>query len=166
MYIKFDLLQTFTEKLKRLIKLFNKKHNGVLISQLDESAGLGCHPFHMTLYGNVTKAFPSKENMSCFVSRFRRRVNDVTLELTGEIRVTSKGTVLLMVKGDDALDWTLYDMEEHNDKLTNCYVHDQMGHITLGKIFDKSYNGRRFRYNISGYFLGKQFSPSSLGWDM
>jgi hypothetical protein len=160
-----------TNDLKRLIVTINKKYREpILVSQLDEMAGLGCHPFHMTLFGSVEKSFESEAKLKEFLGWYHHMEDSMEMIPSNKIKVTGRGTVLLEVKLCDMGEWVVGDMERRNSSLKkNCYVHwtqnDTLkGHITLGKIFDRRFHKKTLKFP-SDVQLDEDYRVGSISWN-
>eukprot|EP00466_Bigelowiella_natans_P016874 jgi/Bigna1/142412/aug1.70_g17120 len=106
MYIKADLEGPLIDAIKRLIAMVNQKvKKELIISQLDKRAGLGCHPFHVTLCGRIDKLlgpiFRSEEHLTEWIKKWDKIRGIVKLTAPKLLRVTNRGTLMLVLESKD-----------------------------------------------------------------
>ncbi len=161
--------------------------SGTMLSQLDPAAGLGCHPFHITLLGGVHNVFSGahfKHHLEAFLQPWTEKVaRDVscsyapTFSITNQIRISPQGRVLLLIQQEDPthnrlnqIGYEMYDALHRHPRLNDYYIRPETGnlHITIGTIRDPKY----FRQTITidderlkQIFSQNSYSIDSFGWD-
>lgn len=158
MYIKVDFKKETLLSLKNLTKYLNKVLAG-FISQVKPEAGLGCHPFHITLVGKVQKEL-KEEEITPFLIKWEERLDDIKIGFTKNIWITSTGKVQLLVKSNSLK--ALGNEIHANIPKASSYCRSKNLHITLGVC---KLRMKKLRVPLDIFNLDGSVSISHFGYD-
>ena len=128
MYIRLAFSKNSQQNIEKLIK--NIEDNKLFVSQLNEKAGLGCHNFHITLIGQLTKIHKN------IIKEVFSQINEGTFYVIPlYFSVTRYGYVKLMIKYNvniiQLVNKIMKYIPEGNGYFTNT-------HITIGRYFGQN----------------------------
>lgn len=162
MYIKACLNTNFIEDIILPIIKFLYSTNIGFIDQLSPEAGLGCHPYHITMIGGITYEYSNY--IESFIKIWYRDVDYVSIMPSNQIKITNRGRVLLMIHSA-----TLNEMSNHmitkimEDNVINkpLNIYHKL-HVTLGITTNKNLYGKQFTiYDMPE----KEYGIGDFGWD-
>jgi hypothetical protein len=167
MYIKANPNNNLLNEVNNIIIKFKEFIGDTFIEQLDERAGLGCHPYHITLIGNINKEFKDPNIINRFLSKWNHDIDVVEININNCIKITNHGTVLLLIESPYLIQIGNEMLEELSNNVSS-YLSNL--HITLGKVFDKNlFNKTLFMnddlYSQLTHDKPLNYSIISFGWD-
>jgi hypothetical protein len=163
MYIKVDLSTNFLSDIQKLVSILENS-NIDFIGQLRPEAGLGCHPYHITIAGNINNCFKNQDELDNFLLRWRHDNDVITITPTGRYKITKTGKIIMLVNspylkqiGSEIIN------ELPNNRKVNSYINSKYLHITIGITTNKFFFGKEFTSKFA--FLNNTYYSSSFGWD-
>ncbi len=148
MFIKADLDYSFIQVIKRINLYLENVLEKNFISQELPEAGLGCHPYHITLVGKVHNIFDDLNSINRYLEKYQSGCTDLMIEITNQIKITNKGTVIWYVEshGLRGLGYKIFEDLNYefifDDKILSNYTNSDYLHITLGICTNKDYYGK------------------------
>lgn len=163
MYIKANPDHNLLEDLDKIIKKLELFLGDKFINQLNEKAGLGCHPYHITLIGKIHNEFSNINLINNFLYNWKNDTDVVEIKINNNIKITNYGTVLLSIESP----YLIQIGAEMLEKLsTNVLSYLSKLHITLGRVFDDKLLNRTIFMDDDLYSqLTQNYSINSFGWD-
>lgn len=187
MYLKLDLPEVLCEELKELIKelqqnLFSPQQ---VLSQLDPAAGLGCHPFHVTILGKLQAVCSDKNQLTGFcqgVSSWLMKdeyAPRIEISISHQIKISRQGRILLIINdaessiGPNSIRGFTSDLCSHHgiqrDRVNDYYIRpDTEMHITIGTMTEPNFLGRTITMDtalMQRLFTQSKYRLNSVGWD-
>ena len=170
-YIKANLSDYFVNKIItpqiNLLKLMNIN----FVDQLNEEAFLGCHPYHITIMGNIHVNENLESYCKSTVNELNKNANNIIFTVSNKIKITKNGTVMLLINSITLKDLgnKLYNTMINNGKhlkLPNSYCKSEKMHITLGKIINKvDEHNKILSIKIPKECYNECYEIDQFGWD-
>lgn len=170
MYIKANLSQEFINNIIDPVIADLRNLSIGFIDQLDPEAGLGCHPYHITLVGKIN-AEKTAIDITTLLNNKTKSIKSCKCLITGYIKITRNNTVLLRIKSVDLSNICKNICERlldvHRLNTYNDYSNfNNDFHITLGKIFPKKYlNSTQDEVYFSEKIKNYIFNVDTFGWN-
>ena len=143
------------------------------INQLDPSAGLGSHPYHITLIGKIGSI--NANELDIFLSRWRNDHDVVEVIPTNLIKATHNGLVLWLVSspslnqiGSEILRELRSHLRKNYDvyeTTLDSYIDQKYLHITLGILTTPTLFGKTFTLPTNLIPEDISFSIDGFGWN-
>jgi hypothetical protein len=163
MYIKANPEHNLLDDLDKIIKTLELFIGDNFINQLDERAGLGCHPYHITLIGKIDNEFSNINLINNFLYKWKNDTDIIEIKINNNIKITNSGTVILSIESPYLIQIGTEMLEELS---TNVSSYLSKLHITLGRVFDNKLFNKTIFIDDNLYSQLKQnYSIYSFGWD-
>jgi hypothetical protein len=163
MYIKGVLSYDFVNlTLSKVIFLLGEA-NFDFIDQLNPKANLGCHPYHVTIIGNINGCFPDANKIDSYLSRWSRDLDYVKFKLVNKIRISNRGLIKLFVKSSSLKEVAHEIFETLKTKSTRVrpFYNEEYFHITLGVTRDPRWFGKDISIDVTN----ESFTFDKFSWD-
>lgn len=164
MYIQAVLSYDFIQNVLVSLILTLKSLNFDFIEQLDPDAGLGCHPYHITIIGNVASCFPCTDEIDRYLSRWNHDLDYIKIKPINKIRISKNGNVTLLIKSLGLKEVAHDIFETIKLKSTynlNPYYYSKYFHITLGVTRNSKWFGQEITINIPT----KSYTLEKFSWN-
>ena len=166
MYIKLDLTQNLLDHIRIINYNLGLTYGTDFIAQELEEAGLGCHPYHITLIGRIHNVFNSEIMLNEYIDQFKETCTNIKIKPTNQVKITNKGTVLWLIESHQVKLLGKYMYTDLNNSRVSNYCDSTYVHITLGIIKTKElYNKIITMHDDLFNILDKEYGIERVGWD-
>ncbi len=166
MYFKVDLDLLLIEHIDIINQQLRITFGNDFIPQELPEAGLGCHPYHITLVGKIHHIFDELESANDYICQFQSKCSDIVVKPSDQVRITNRGTVMWIIHSD-----TLKNLGKNiykhlrNRKLSDYTTSDYL-HITLGICKNINSHGKTIHMHPDLFnILNNEYKITSLGSD-
>ncbi len=166
MYIKLDLTQNLLDHIKIINYNLGLTYGSDFIAQELEEAGLGCHPYHITLVGKIHNAFNSENALNQYIDNYKESCTNIKIKPTNQVKITNRGNVLWLIDSHQVKLLGKYMCIDLNNSRVSNYCNSTYLHITLGIIKTKSLFNKTITMHDDLYtILDKEYGVEKVGWD-
>ena len=163
MYIKANLNYKLNYQITQIVSSLKQFLGNDFIEQSDEKAGLGAHPYHITLIGRVEKDFNNPNLIPNFLYRWQNETDVITVNLVPIIKITNRGTIMIFIDSPYLVkiaDEMICELSNNVSSYTSNL------HITLGRVFNKNLYNKTINIDELYYSqISKDYFVDSFGWD-
>ena len=165
MYIKADLSDILLRDISRINFELGRTFGYDFIAQELPEAGLGCHPYHITLVGKVHNLFDNLDSVNHYLGKYQQLCGDILMNPTNQVRITNRGTVLWFVESDKLKLLGKNILNELNNPRLSDYTNSQYLHITLGVCKNKKLYGHTIQMHSDLFDTLGIYQIKNLGSD-
>ncbi len=165
MYIKADLSDILIRDISRINLELDRTFGSDFISQEIPEAGLGCHPYHITLIGKVHNLFDNLDSVNHYLKKNQSEYGDILISPTNQVKITRRGTVLWFVESDKLKLLGKKILSELDNPRLSDYTTSEYLHITLGMCKNKKLYGQTIQMHSDLFDTLTYYQIKNLGSD-
>ncbi len=165
MYIKADLSDILIRDISRINLELDRTFGSDFISQEIPEAGLGCHPYHITLIGKVHNLFDNLDSVNHYLKKNQSEYGDILISPTNQVKITRRGTVLWFVESDKLKLLGKKILSELDNPRLSDYTTSEYLHITLGICKNKKLYGQTIQMHSDLFDTLTYYQIKNLGSD-